>query len=1070
MRNTSTKRNSKKAIHNSDSAKENESTLINKAHNLFQSKIHQFTLNCMRVGGFEDCDARKKGSKEYVSFMSAALESENEWFVHELLFSSEASSNKKQTKIPFSFDPKIDKALKEYVTEYSSLLFECMIGAGYPLALRDANDEDYLKFRALTIDSEQKRLNELSSDLKGPSKKAKNRKSIDVSVNVEAQEICRSELFTTYLYKEDDEKFFLKIANDLSHLQTDHYVDIENELEIAKNINHPGVRKPIKQVTFQNRDGVLMEWIEGTTLSDCGKFQVHDFLIIAREILFALVALHKSRIIHANLSTDHIIVDKKNQRAHIIGLRLASKLGDDDFIVNYFHDTHRDLKFISPEQSGWINHRVDSRSDFYSLGMIFYFMLVGRLPYESDNSLLMTQYHLGKIPESLLIFGDSIPKCISDFVLKLLEKNADNRYQCARGILYDLELMITEYTTNKNLTGIILAENDISPAFFLPQTLYGREAEYARLLSALHRVCSGKFEMIGVTGLGGQGKTFLIEKLSRPIAEQNGIFIQGKYNQSLINEPFSALIQAIEQFCAIVLMADQDTNSFFQARIKSAVKDEGKLLTDVICNLKCIIGEQPRVSSTSGEEAKNRFYYLFFRFLRAICSSRYPVVILLDDIQNADIDSIKLLKMLVNDKSAKYSFFICAFREDEVIDTSLFQSNQLIKVSNLEFEDVNNIIADVLRRPRTDTYHLSAFVYSNTKGNSFFVMQVLLQLKEKGLIKFSFDEYVWKWNESELESISVSDHVIPLLTKKLLQLDYQTINLLKVLSCIGSKFHISLLKLIAGDVSVIHDAVTRGFILPISSDEANYRFSHDYMEQAVHSLIKEDEKKSICFFIGKQLWDKSSSNERLDNLFIVTNLMNSSINLVTTTHDKKNLLQLNFLSGQKAKQSAAFQLAFDYLKRAINLLDQNHWQDNYDFTLKLFNSTAEVAYCVANYNLMNQIIVNTTNNAKSTLHIVDCYSLQIKAFAEQRMQKKAIECGLLALKCLGEQLILSPITDIMQEIKEIKREIKVLNFDLKSLGQADNEYKLAALRILSQLGLIFYLFMPKFLPLIVSKY
>ena len=179
---------------------------------------------------------------------------------------------------------------------------------------------------------------------------------------------------------------------------------------------------------------------------------------------------------------------------------------------------------------------------------------------------------------------------------------------------------------------------------------------------------------------------------------------------------------------------------------------------------------------------------------------------------------------------------------------------------------------------------------------------------------------------------------------------------------------------------------------------------------------------------------------------------------------------MNFLSGQKAKQSAAFQHAFSYLVTAINLLGERHWQEDYDFTLRLFNSTAEVAYCIANYSLMEQIIANIMRNGKSTIDKIDCHLLQIRAYCEQRLHKKSKESGLLALDCLGEQLLLEPITKIVYEIDEIKQQLEELNFNANSLPNNYNECKLAALKILNELGLIFYVFVPKFLPVIVSKY
>jgi len=1035
-------------------AVKDEDQLLSAALTTFQTKIDTFIQHCMLVGGYDEAN---EGSKEYVAFVSTALE-------YEPFFSHERKSGKKQKVIPFSFDPKRDKALKIYQREYSLLLLQCMIDSGFPIEI-DVESASFSKFKTLALELQHNKLNSYPSTLEYSSKSSKPHVPSKKVSKKEATIMHESKQFTTYLYVENDEKFNLKIFNDIPE---DH-ISVENELEIAKNFTHPGLRKSLTRVNVGNANGILMEWIDGSNITNVGKFQVADFLLIGREIVSALVDLHRSKIIHNNLTTDHIIVDQKHKRAYIIGMRLASKL-DGDFLANYVHDAQRNPKFISPEQSGWINQRIDFRSDLYSLGVIFYYMLVGNLPYESENPLLMTQAHLGQVPDSPDVLDDSIPIAVSSMVLKLLEKKADDRYNCAKGLLFDLEMMASEYVNDKHLSEISLASNDISDTFYLPQKLYGRESSYQQLLASFDGACSGNFNIIVVTSSGGgQGKTFLVEDLQGAIAQRNSIFVRGKFNQSLKNEPFAALIQAIDHFCSIVLMGGQDTISFFKERIQTAVGNECKLLTNVIPNLELLIGEQPLVTSpTSGEDAKNRFQYAFLRFIRALCSSSYPVVMFLDDLQWADEDSISFFNILVNDDSLQYFLLIYAYREDDITEKRILRNNAIIEVSNLGFDDVNNIVADTLKRPISDTFPLSAFIYEKTKGNLFFIMQILLQLKEHGLIYFCYDGYCWKWDTDQFQGFNITDHVIPLLVRKISKLKNSTRYILKVLSCIGSRFHRSILSLITDDTNEIKDAIADGFI--VQMDSLNYRFSHDYMQEAVKStFIDEVEKKTISFFIGKQIWDKSSSNERSENLFLVTNLLNSSMDLITTYQEKNNLLQLNFLSSQKAKQSAAFQLAYDYLKTAMDLLDEDHWQKDYSYTLNVYNSTAEVAYCVANYAHMNQVVSIILKNAKSSIDKLECYSLQIRAYFDQRLQNKVLETGLIALECFGEQLSLTPITEILHEIEKIKQKLRELQFDLKTLPKITDEYKLAALRILSELGIIFYFYMPKFFPVITSK-
>ena len=136
----------------------------------------------------------------------------------------------------------------------------------------------------------------------------------------------------------------------------------------------------------------------------------------------------------------------------------------------------------------------------------------------------------------------------------------------------------------------------------------------------------------------------------------------------------------------------------------------------------------------------------------------------------------------------------------------------------------------------------------------------------------------------------------------------------------------------------------------------------------------------ICLKTSKRIWDKSSSKEKSENSFFVMNLLNSSVDLARDMREWEKILKLNFLSGKRGKQSGAFQTSFDYLQSAASLLQRNHWEEDYDFALKLLTTTAEIAYCIANYTTMDRIIVITINNVKCALHKIDCCSLQMRVF------------------------------------------------------------------------------------------
>jgi len=300
-----------------------------------------------------------------------------------------------------------------------------------------------------------------------------------------------------------------------------------------------------------------MEWAEGKTLTECGRFDVKNFLLISIEILHAVVAIHSACVMHKNLTTDHVIVNVDSLRVNIIGFGLSAEFNENN--PQIMDGAEGDQFFMSPEKTGKVNRIVDYRCDFYNLGVIFYHMLAGKLPFTSKNIEDLIDKHIFVSPEPLYVVDSTIPQPISDMIMKLMKKNAEDRYQSAKGILYDLQLMLTEYDEDVTLSSVVLAENDFSGRLLISQKLYGRSNEFGILLSAFQRVSSGSKEIVFVKGKAGTGKTSFVTELHKHVARRKGILISGKYDQSQSARPLSALREAFRHFFDFILL-DFDGN------------------------------------------------------------------------------------------------------------------------------------------------------------------------------------------------------------------------------------------------------------------------------------------------------------------------------------------------------------------------------------------------------------------------------------------------------------------------------------------------------------------------------
>ena len=232
--------------------------------------------------------------------------------------------------------------------------------------------------------------------------------------------------------------------------------------------------------------------------------------------------------------------------------------------------------------------------------------------------------------------------------------------------------MISEYENDEKLKSIELGQHDVPETLLIPQKLYGYSFYFQTLLSVFD-LAKSSFEVVFIVGKSGTGKSALVYELYKPVIQNDGMFICGKYDISSA-EPYSALLEAFSNFCDDLLLRDEPTITKFTHKILESIGDEGKLLTDVISNLHLLIGDQPSVSDAYGQVAKNRFHYAFVKFIKAICSVGYPIVLILEDLQWIDAESFSLLSMFMTEKSIKGLMLVCNYRDNEASANHLISS------------------------------------------------------------------------------------------------------------------------------------------------------------------------------------------------------------------------------------------------------------------------------------------------------------------------------------------------------------------------------------------------------------
>ncbi|MGH1396460.1 MAG: trifunctional serine/threonine-protein kinase/ATP-binding protein/sensor histidine kinase [Trichormus sp.] len=649
-----------------------------------------------------------------------------------------------------------------------------------------------------------------------------------------------------------------------------------NQYTITKNLEIAGIVKPVSLENYLHGYALIMEDFGGISLQDWMqqnksqeeyRLTLSEFFPIAIAIVSILEELHRDRIIHKDIKPANILIHPNTLEIRLIDFSIATLLPREIQQFTNPNVLEGTLAYISPEQTGRMNRGIDYRSDFYSLGVTFYELLSGHLPFNSIDSMELVYSHIAKQPP-ILETGKNIPPILADIVMKLMAKNAEDRYQSAYGIKHDLEICYQEWQQTGKISSFELGLKDICDRFLIPEKLYGRQQEVATLLTTFERVTRGTTEIVLVAGFSGIGKTAVVNEIHKPIVRQQSYFIKGKFDQFQRDIPLSGLVQAFRDLIGQLLLENDDQLQQWRSKILSALGEQAQVIIDVIPELEQIIGKQPPVPEISGVAMQNRFNLLLQRFIQLFHTKAHPLVIFLDDLQWADHASLKFLQFLMsqnnkfqknfchldhqitenvwtpifdgeawtdkptetNDQTEGGLLLIGAYRSNEVPRThplyltiqEITKTETLINyidIAPLNQNNLNLLISDTLCCPEEVAVPLSQMVFAKTKGNPFFTTQFLTFLHQESMITFNFNLGYWQYNLDKIKELALTNDVVEFMALQIEKLPIMTRNVLKLAACIGNEFDLKTLaivheKSVVDTASDIWKALHEGIILP----------------------------------------------------------------------------------------------------------------------------------------------------------------------------------------------------------------------------------------------------------------
>ena len=840
---------------------------------------------------------------------------------------------------------------------------------------------------------------------------------------------------------------------------------LRHEYAILRDFRFDGVVASLGLELARGGLGLVREDVGGVSLARVSRtttearIEPREFLQTALELAEALAAVHAAGIIHKDVKPANIL-RCADGRVRLTDFSHASLLARETALPGKIEGT---LAYISPEQTGRMNRSVDRRTDLYSLGATLYELLSGKPPFVSDDPLELVHSHIARRPPPLTI----APPMIAAIVQKLLEKNPEDRYISAEALAVDLRRCLESLRTGGVIEVFTPGQGRDGRDFQIPEKLYGREKEAAQIHAAFEAVAAGDTRLLMVAGPSGSGKTALVNEVQRLLARERGRFVGGKSDQFRRNEPYAALLNALQQLVRGLFALEADAREERKQALQAGLGEEAGVLIDVIPELARVLDPQPPARPLNPSEAKHRFRNVLIRFVRVFTTE--PLVLFLDDLQWADVASLELIEALVDEGGPPRLLIVGAYRDNEVDATHplrlslrvLDAVNPVVelKLRPLGARDLDRLLSETLSPGDIDQPErlrdLREIVMSKTAGNPFFVNQFLRTLYQDELIVYSGDG--WRWDDERIRQAGFTDNVIDLMTNRVKRLPRETRGVLQTAAALGNVFGLNDLAGVEGRASqaVFEDlwpALKAGMLLPLdenykqiqrldaavdavdasasTNDDENQRdvgapvllrFLHDRVQQAAYALIPEEDLAGMHLRIGRSLLndashdgenvgDETDGESVAEQIFEIVGHLNPGLALLDRA-ERVRLARLNLYAARRARRSAAHSVAGTCARAGLAALGADA-AENYETAFALMVLNGEALYLVGEYERAEQEFARALAFARGEYDRVQVHTLQTILLTLRGEFQSAIEVGRAGLALLGEELQLENINSV----------------------------------------------------------
>jgi signal transduction histidine kinase len=605
---------------------------------------------------------------------------------------------------------------------------------------------------------------------------------------------------------------------------------------------------------------IMMSDAGDTSLAGpAGPPAVGDLIGLAVELAQAVAGMHRRGVMHRDITPANIVISRDGAPS-LVDFALASSLAE--LRPEFTHHTEivGTLAYLAPEQTGRTARSVDQRADLYALGATLYELATGDPPFGSGDPLRLTHDHLARVPVPPAQVNRAVPGPLSEIVMHLLEKEPDNRYQTADGVVHDLKRV--RDADPRAVAPLRVGECDVPLRLLPPSRLVGRDDEMTVLGAAFEDALAGRCRGVLIGGAPGVGKTALVDELRPVVTGRDGWFVAGKFDQYRRDLEFNASHQAFRALGRLLLAEPEDELAEVRGLMLAALGPNAGLLTAVVPEFAALLGVPPDAGDPL--TAQVRMQRAAAEALRAVASRARPVVVFVDDLQWAGRTTLGFVDLLLSEEPVDGLLLVGAYREDDVdaahpLATPLSRWRgqpgvRHLRLVNLPGPDLVTMVAEMLHVDPARAAGLADTISQYTSGNPHETVELLNALRRDGVMTVT--AHGWRWDEAEVRRRLRRSDVAGLLEAGLEAMPARSRQLVETMACLGGRAELSMLQTATAEDTVeqwLEPALDEGLLVVEAGVHRAVRFRHDQTRAVVLHAMDPQRRRTLQLSVARRL-------------------------------------------------------------------------------------------------------------------------------------------------------------------------------------------------------------------------